>query len=212
MELLELPKTRKEARVLGLRHYFTGKPCKYGHFSKRLTSHKSCCECATIYLRHWKAKNPEKNKERADRYENREKSKLVRKMWKGKNRDVVNRHRRDCVARDPEKEANRHRAWRLKNMEVCRAHRRNRDAKVKGATGKHTKLDILVMYEDQCGKCQNCRICLKSGYHVDHKNPISKGGSNDPSNLQLLCPRCNLRKSNKDYLEWCAENEIKKQS
>lgn len=32
---------------------------------------------------------------------------------------------------------------------------------------------------------------------VDYKRPISKKGKPNPSNLQLLCPTCNRKKSNK---------------
>ena len=35
----------------------------------------------------------------------------------------------------------------------------------------------------------------KGKYHVDHRMPLSLGGSNYPDNLQLLCPTCNLSKS-----------------
>jgi hypothetical protein len=37
--------TLKEAREKGLVHYFTGKPCKYGHVAERLTCNKTCCVC-----------------------------------------------------------------------------------------------------------------------------------------------------------------------
>ena len=37
--------TRKQAQEQGLTHYFTGKPCKHGHVSKRYASKGVCCEC-----------------------------------------------------------------------------------------------------------------------------------------------------------------------
>lgn len=33
-------------------------------------------------------------------------------------------------------------------------------------------------------------------FHIDHKIPLSKGGTNGEDNLQLLCGRCNMRKGN----------------
>lgn len=47
-----------------------------------------------------------------------------------------------------------------------------------------------------------CRICGKYmpdevGLHIDHIIPISKGGKSVPSNLQVLCSKCNGKKSSK---------------
>ena len=47
-----------------------------------------------------------------------------------------------------------------------------------------------------------CQMCGKYmpdevGLHVDHIIPISKGGKTVPSNLQVLCSKCNGNKSNK---------------
>jgi len=47
-----------------------------------------------------------------------------------------------------------------------------------------------------------CQLCGKYmpdevGLHVDHITSISKGGKTVPSNLQVLCSKCNGKKSNK---------------
>lgn len=39
-------------------------------------------------------------------------------------------------------------------------------------------------------------------YHVDHIVPLIAGGSNDRSNLQILCQPCNNSKSSKDQIEF----------
>lgn len=48
-------------------------------------------------------------------------------------------------------------------------------------------------------KCQICGASAQDGatLHVDHIIPVSKGGKTEMSNLQTLCDRCNLGKSNK---------------
>lgn len=50
--------SRKEAKSLGLTHYFTGKPCVNGHISKRVIQGK-CCQCDVENQRARRA-NPEK--------------------------------------------------------------------------------------------------------------------------------------------------------
>lgn len=47
--------------------------------------------------------------------------------------------------------------------------------------------------------CQICGITAKDGakLHVDHIIPVSKGGKTVMSNLQTLCDRCNIGKSDK---------------
>lgn len=45
--------------------------------------------------------------------------------------------------------------------------------------------------------CQNCgrKASLELRLEIDHKVPVSKGGSNDPGNLWVLCFDCNRGKS-----------------
>lgn len=39
--------SRAEARAIGYKRYFTGKPCKHGHISERYTHSKHCIQCLT---------------------------------------------------------------------------------------------------------------------------------------------------------------------
>lgn len=61
-------------------------------------------------------------------------------------------------------------------------------------------LKKAVFYRDQ-GKCVLCQRDLSGllntdqRIHFDHIVPLNLWGSNDPSNLQLLCEECNLKKS-----------------
>lgn len=50
---------------------------------------------------------------------------------------------------------------------------------------------ILWLYDY---KCANCRC--QDELEVDHIIPISNGGEQHVQNMQCLCSKCNLRKSN----------------
>jgi 5-methylcytosine-specific restriction endonuclease McrA len=47
-----------------------------------------------------------------------------------------------------------------------------------------------------------CAYCGKPSEHVEHCTPISRGGSNDLSNVVMACACCNKRKFNKTVLEF----------
>lgn len=50
--------------------------------------------------------------------------------------------------------------------------------------------------------CQICGATVKDGakLEIDHIKPVSKGGTNDENNLQVLCQQCNREKHNRDDL------------
>lgn len=60
--------------------------------------------------------------------------------------------------------------------------------------------DGLFYREKGC--CANCAcdlsgiIAISNKIHIDHIVPLTKGGTNDPTNLQILCSKCNLKKYN----------------
>ena len=43
-----LPSSRTEAKATGSTYYYTGKPCKYQHVAKRLTSSGECHDCSKV--------------------------------------------------------------------------------------------------------------------------------------------------------------------
>ena len=43
-------------------------------------------------------------------------------------------------------------------------------------------------------QCQSCGDKNKSQLNIDHIIPLATGGSNDISNLQVLCSKCNQKK------------------
>lgn len=51
-----------------------------------------------------------------------------------------------------------------------------------------------IVFSRDGGSCQCCGESDNLEY--DHITPFSCGGKNDPSNIQLLCQRCNRSKSN----------------
>ena len=205
MEFSGLPKTKAEAIVEKSKHYFTGVPCSKGHVAKRYSHDNSCFECKKEGVKKWREQKPARVKELNSKYNKSERKRSLKKIWQEKNRDKINEQNREWHAKNPDRAAAKLKKWKSKNVEVCRTHCRNRKARLRDAEGSHTKADIDALYAAQNGVCAACKVGLENGYHVDHKNPIARGGANSPDNLQLLCKRCNQTKHAKDYLEWCAE-------
>lgn len=47
-------------------------------------------------------------------------------------------------------------------------------------------------------KCKTCQNMLESTAQVDHVIPLRNGGTNDESNLQVLCVRCHAIKTQEE--------------
>lgn len=59
--------SREDAITLGLKFYFTGKPCRYGHRAPRYTNNRTCLICSKEYRKAHKIDYkdlPEEQKER----------------------------------------------------------------------------------------------------------------------------------------------------
>lgn len=80
-------------------------------------------------------------------------------------------------------------------------------ARRRGAEGIFTRADIEALFREQSGFCAtpgcSSTISVNSPMtHIDHKIPVSRGGTNWPDNLQLLCRYCNCAKCDMTMDEW----------
>ena len=185
---------RIAARQSGLKHYSTGAPCKWGH-DLRYVSNGVCVECdaeknaryhavnpglGAKWARERRAKDPTGHRKAAIKWikGNPEKAKVIRQRM---------------IDKDPE-------LWRKKVLAA--AH--NYNAKKRANGGTFTAADIENLFGKQGGRCAACS--KKGKLEIDHIVAIAVGGSIYPSNLQLLCPKCNKSKGKKDAIDWAREN------
>jgi 5-methylcytosine-specific restriction endonuclease McrA len=226
--------TVAEARAAGLKRYFTGKPCPYGHISERRTSNWKCIECGLEEFREWSKSNPEKVREKTKKWRdaNPDWVSQYQRSWERRNADRIRDQRkirelprlseiqayrrayyeshkshyraqsREWQRKNKEKVKLSNYRWRERNPEAFRAITQRRRAKKSKAEGSYTARDLIALFKSQKGLCNGCLKSLPKSYHVDHIMPLCRGGSNWPSNLQLLCQSCNSSKGTKTMDEW----------
>lgn len=124
--------TRFEAKEKGLKRYYTGDPCKHGHYSERITKTTICIECSKIYTERYKKKNPEATrqsrlkwyrkyvKKNREKYNAEHREKLSK--WREKNRDHYNDYMKEYFKNNPDKvKANRRKSYlkrKLNKMKI----------------------------------------------------------------------------------------------
>jgi hypothetical protein len=164
--------SRKEAISTGLKWYFTGKPCKNNHISKRYTKSGCCCDCNLHNSLMWQKRNPSLAVER-------------NKNWRLNN---------------PEKYKESNKKWRVNNPSVVRKLSADKRARKRFATpswlSKDQKLEILATYR----LAAELEITTGVKHNVDHIIPLSGenvSGLHVPWNLRVISAYENRRKHNK---------------
>lgn len=220
--------TRAEARAQGLKKYFTGKPCKRGHIAERYVA-GMCVPCRLAQNDRWAKANPDKKAASVKVFREKNAERLKAKQaayhaeWYAKNRDKKLEQNKTYLREKPEVSRKATRKWQKANPEKAASyaklwysdphnralHRNKRRSLEIGASGFHTPADTKAILSAQDHRCAYCRTDLrKAKRHLDHIMPLSRGGSNDPSNLQWLCAPCNLSKGAKDPIDFARERGL----
>lgn len=198
--------TRAEAREMGLPRYFTGKPCPHGHVAERFTSGGGCRECLRLRFEEKRRSEGIGPRISQPRDEFLSKRRVLNIRWKEKNRSrLASEARKYYLEHKDECDARSRRSARL-NPEAAKERARRRRAKKKGASGSHTSAEISRLAVLQKYHCANCKISIRTGWHIDHIMPLSKGGADGIENIQLLCAPCNHSKHALDPIEWAHRN------
>ncbi len=115
--------TREEAKAKGLKHYFTGKPCKHGHVSRRFTSNGICTSCNLESHMRFATKNPDKIKAiKATHYAaNKDKIKAKDAAYYAANKDKIKERVVAYRAANPDKIKAKDAAYYAKNSDKIKA-------------------------------------------------------------------------------------------
>ena len=165
-------------------------------------------------VRRWQERNAAKLQ--AAREANRAKKRAYDAQYNIKNAERKRAYTRQWAKENPERkrladaayhasidkiaERERLAKWRAENPGRKKVHENNRRERTKGSKLSPDLPDRLLKL--QRGLCACCRVSLGSKYHLDHIMPLSRGGSNTDSNIQLLCPPCNMQKKAKHPIDF----------
>lgn len=148
----------------------------------------------TAINRRWDAKHIEQKRaarrlwtQTSDKYRD------YMKKWLVANQDLKNASSRKSYHKNKE---------RTRPIRLIRL--KNRQAKTRGGNGTFSISDVQAMHDRQLGSCAGCARSFSDVLPptIDHVMPLSRGGSNFPENLQLMCKSCNDSKGARTMDEW----------
>jgi 5-methylcytosine-specific restriction endonuclease McrA len=191
--------SRDQARRDGLR--CACKVCDHEYHRQYRAAHR---DKVNEYNKQWHADNLEKARESSKQWhaDNREKTYEYARQYRAAHRDRANEYNKQWRDAHPDEQRRNNMRYQAAHPDKVRVIKQRHRARKRGAAGSHTADDIKLIFESQRGRCWWCGCEVGENYHVDHRIPLSKGGSNSPENLVVSCPKCNWRKNDKLPHEW----------
>lgn len=144
------------------------------------------------------------------RHSNRERLKARQLAYRQANREKASARASEWAAANKDRKSAYLAAYTAANDEKVRAWRRNYRLRKQKAEGRCGLDELIVIREQQRGRCAYCGTSIMDHYEVDHVIPLSKGGSNWPENIVLTCRRCNRRKSAMLPERWAAKQAMER--
>lgn len=137
--------------------------------------------------------------QRAWKERNRERIRITTREQRRLNPEPFRERQRRYEQRHPDRIREHSRQMRRKHPEIFRAGWRRRMARLRANGGNYTQGEWRALCEQYGNVCLACGAA--GPLTADHVVPVSKGGSNDISNIQCLCKPCNSRKGDRiiDY-------------
>lgn len=196
--------SRKQAKQIGLRHYYTGVPCRNGHVSVRGIAKWNCLQCDREAKAAERLRDPERVRanERRTAAKHRHKKADIVARWRKRNPDRVKhyavehrcRYRTDPVFRAQRQatynrhaqiqrdlRTNRAMSLKLRNRIYCalEAAGAKRDAASFELIGC-TVTELRQHLEDQFTNGMDWDNYGRNGWHIDHIRPCASFDLSDP--------------------------------
>lgn len=191
----------KNEYPLSVDYFYPNKKNRYGLKT-------SCKVCDKAKAKRWHAENVEKTREI--------KRKSREKHQERYNAELRRRWREDMTFR--KKHSGRTKLWKSRNVDQNNALQRkrrdtpyhrmqNRLAQQRRKENTNvTEEQIHEMWEELQGRCAYCGVSIfidgNRDVTIEHIVPITRGGTDNPENLTLICHLCNCSKNNRLYEEW----------
>ncbi len=140
------------------------------------------------------------------RIKNKERDAQRKKEYQTENRDKIRARQKKYYSKNKEKIAQRVKLYRqtlngkLKKLAIDYKYRaREKNCEINDLTS--TQIKVLLKKTKVCNVC-NKKLFSKDKKALDHIIPLSRGGSNTLSNMQVIHLSCNSSKGNRDYQDY----------